>query len=131
MRVSLWCLLSCLYDSTERQLHNNNGRGISIQVHAHQLHINNCWGINCVIIPAPMVILKYYVCKNCFFFTRNSSRKPFFSEDAGVVKAIQNSQGVIFWNNFRSGGSLIGATISYAIRPNPAKKTTSPHLQSP
>ena len=28
---------------------------MNIQLHAHQLHINNCWGINCVIIPAPMV----------------------------------------------------------------------------
>ena len=52
MRVYLWCL----YDITERQLHNNNARGINIQLRAHQLHINNCWGINCVIIPAPMVL---------------------------------------------------------------------------
>ena len=55
MRVYLWCLPVCLYDISERHLHNNNARGINIQLHAHQLHINNCWGINCVIIPARMV----------------------------------------------------------------------------
>ena len=47
--------LACMI--SERQLHNNYARGIYIQLHAHQLHINNCWGIinNRVIIPAPMV----------------------------------------------------------------------------
>ena len=56
MCISGVCL-SCLYDISERQLHNNNARGINIQLHTHQLHIKNCWGINCVIIPAPMVIV--------------------------------------------------------------------------
>ena len=31
---------------------------MNIQLHAHHLHNNNCWGINCVIIPAPMVIVR-------------------------------------------------------------------------
>ena len=53
--------LSCLYDITERQLHDNNARGINIQLHAHLLHINNCCGINCVIIPATMVYIYIYV----------------------------------------------------------------------
>ena len=54
MRVYLWCLfvLPPLYH--RRQLHNHNARGIDIQLHAHQLHDKNCWGINCVIIPAPL-----------------------------------------------------------------------------
>ena len=46
MCISGVCLF-CLYHISERQLHN--------QLHAQLLHINNCWGINCVIIPAPMV----------------------------------------------------------------------------
>ena len=54
MCISGVCL-SCLYDITEWQLHHNNARGINIQLRAHQLHINNYWGVNCVIIPAPMV----------------------------------------------------------------------------
>ena len=53
MCISGVCL-SCLYDITERQLHNNNARGMNIPLHAHQLRINKCWGINCVIIPAHM-----------------------------------------------------------------------------
>ena len=57
MRVYLWCLPVCPYDISERQLHNNNARGTNIQLHAHQLQINNCWGINCVTIPAPIVNL--------------------------------------------------------------------------
>ena len=40
-----------------KALHNHNARGIIIHLHAHQLHNNNCWGFNCVIIPAPMVFL--------------------------------------------------------------------------
>ena len=32
-----------------------------MQVHAHQLHNNNCWGINyCVIMPAPVVISEIF-----------------------------------------------------------------------
>ena len=30
--------------------------GELISNYTHQLHINNCWGINCVIIPAPMIL---------------------------------------------------------------------------
>ena len=55
MCASCVCL-SCLYYITESQLHSKNAQGINIQLHAHQLHNNNCWGVNCVIIPAPMVI---------------------------------------------------------------------------
>ena len=53
--ISGVCLF-CLCDISERQLHNKNARGINIQLHAQQLHINNCWGANCVILPAPMVL---------------------------------------------------------------------------
>ena len=58
MCISGVCLF-CLYYTTERQLHKHNARGIHIQLHAHQLHNNNCWAINCVIIPAPMVLCEY------------------------------------------------------------------------
>ena len=61
MCISGVCL-SCLYYITERQLHNKNARGINIQLHAHQLHISNCWRINCVIIPAPMVCVCMCIC---------------------------------------------------------------------
>ena len=37
--------MSCRYDITERHLHNNNAREISIQLHAHQLRNNHCWGV--------------------------------------------------------------------------------------
>ena len=50
----LWCLFVLpFHDITERQLHNNNARGVNIQLHAHQLHNTNHWEIHCAIIPAP------------------------------------------------------------------------------
>ena len=73
---------ACLYDITERQLHNNSARGINIQLHAHQSHINNCWGINCVVIPTPMV--EFLIqrgpksAQNLLRSSRNHSLKEFF-----------------------------------------------------
>ena len=29
---------------------------MNIKLHAHQMHNNNCWGINCTIVPTPMVL---------------------------------------------------------------------------
>ena len=52
------CLASMI--SRKRQLQNNNARGIKIQLHAHQLHNNNRWGINCAVIPAPGVLMSYH-----------------------------------------------------------------------
>ena len=41
--------------SQKGKLYNNNAPGVNVQLHAHQLHNNNIWGINRVIILAPMV----------------------------------------------------------------------------
>ena len=53
--VSLLSVCLFLYYIRARQFFNSNARGINFQLHAHHLHNNNCWGANCVIIPAPMV----------------------------------------------------------------------------
>ena len=55
MRAYLWCLFVLPLWYHGKQLHNNNARGVSIQLHAHQLHNNKHWAISCVIISAPMV----------------------------------------------------------------------------
>ena len=51
------CLAS-IDDITEKQLHNNNARGVNIPLHAHtgQLHNHNCRGINFGRIPTPTEI---------------------------------------------------------------------------
>ena len=73
--------LSYLYDIYERQLHNNNARGINIQLHAHQLHNNNRWGVNCAILPAPMVL------RRCGIWSCTSAERSWH----GVLKFLTKS----------------------------------------
>ena len=109
MCISGVCL-SCLYDLSERQLHNNNARGINIQLHAHRLHIDNCWGVNCVIIPAPMVfwvgltqraqILKNFkIALRDWNFQARLKRMTFSSEIENFKRATHQTP--IFVGNFK------------------------------
>ena len=71
------CLASIL-SQKGKLLRNHNARGINIQLHAHQLHNKNCWGINCVIIPAPMLVsIVFHILDLGAGRPRNSFLTPF------------------------------------------------------